>query len=433
MRMRKLNSLMLALVLLALALPAVAATPSEFYINLLRRGVADVEAGEFARATGPLRLAAFGLVDSIEHYQTAQVCLAVAWQKQEKTEAARDAARRVVSAQRVERRYIALSISPSIRSQFESIAPQLLTSEEFALLHSRLMAPPQSAATAAPAPQQPTIAVTAPRQTAAAIETKAPATASTGTRAQQAPPAAAPQSTVPAPQTAVPSTQSTATNTPNRPAIEQISEAAAGPASESLKPAPAKAPPAVASNPPAKGSVPPPAASTTSVPQGSAIEPEPSTTVPPQSQPTQTVSLPPAPAAPARTPAAAPAPAKAAPRGDVSAQLATAAVAVDKAQLPEAKRIYHEILKLPELSRDALVKVAEGLYRVRDFAGSLEAFTRLGALKRGEEPYRYYVAVVLYETGQYAKAKAELAAALPFIEVTDDVARYRAKIEGVAR
>ena len=78
----------------------------------------------------------------------------------------------------------------------------------------------------------------------------------------------------------------------------------------------------------------------------------------------------------------------------------------------------------------ALIRVAEGLYRSRDFAAALNAFARVGTLRRGEEPYRYYIAVAAYETGDYARAKKELAAALPYIEITPDVARYRTRIEG---
>jgi len=47
---------------------------------------------------------------------------------------------------------------------------------------------------------------------------------------------------------------------------------------------------------------------------------------------------------------------------------------------------------------------------------------------RGEEPYRYYLAVACYETGQYGAAKRELASVLPFIEVTPDVALYQSRI-----
>jgi hypothetical protein len=74
------------------------------------------------------------------------------------------------------------------------------------------------------------------------------------------------------------------------------------------------------------------------------------------------------------------------------------------------------------------MRAAEGLYRARDFAGVVRAFDRAGALRKGEEPYRFYLAVAYYETGRFAAAKKELDATLPYIEVTADVARYRDKI-----
>src|SRR5204862_71324 len=58
------------------------------------------------------------------------------------------------------------------------------------------------------------------------------------------------------------------------------------------------------------------------------------------------------------------------------------------------------------------------------------AFERAAGFRKGEEPYHSYLAVSLYETGRYNAAKRELAAALPYIEVTPDIARYRIKIEG---
>jgi hypothetical protein len=79
------------------------------------------------------------------------------------------------------------------------------------------------------------------------------------------------------------------------------------------------------------------------------------------------------------------------------------------------------------------LRVAEGLYRARDFAGALRAFAVLGTLRAGEEPYNYYVAVARYETRDYSGAKRALAAALPYIELTPDIARYRDKIEAAAR
>jgi uncharacterized membrane-anchored protein len=98
--------------------------------------------------------------------------------------------------------------------------------------------------------------------------------------------------------------------------------------------------------------------------------------------------------------------------------------------LSEARRIYRQLVSAPGLDHAFLIRVAEGLYRARDFSGALSAFNRVGTLRGGEEPYHYYIAVASYETGDFARAKKELAAALPYIEVTPDVARYRVKIEG---
>ena len=59
----------------------------------------------------------------------------------------------------------------------------------------------------------------------------------------------------------------------------------------------------------------------------------------------------------------------------------------------------------------------------------MQGFRKFGTFAKGEEDLRYYHAVALYETGEYVAAQKELACALPFIQVTDDVSRYRVKIE----
>jgi tetratricopeptide repeat protein len=97
-----------------------------------------------------------------------------------------------------------------------------------------------------------------------------------------------------------------------------------------------------------------------------------------------------------------------------------------------AGRIYHRVAVTPNASREILAAAASGLYRTGDYAGAAAAFKRLGTFARGEEDLRYYYAVSLYETGQYEQARKELACALPYIEVTDEVARYRTKIEQTA-
>jgi tetratricopeptide (TPR) repeat protein len=118
------------------------------------------------------------------------------------------------------------------------------------------------------------------------------------------------------------------------------------------------------------------------------------------------------------------------PAGNAETLLADAQHAIDTGDIDRARSIYNELSTAPSLSHDAALRVAEGLYRVRDFAGAAKTFARAGAIGRGEEGYHYYYAVALYETGRYANAKRELAAALPYVAVTPDVTRYRAKIEG---
>jgi tetratricopeptide (TPR) repeat protein len=95
----------------------------------------------------------------------------------------------------------------------------------------------------------------------------------------------------------------------------------------------------------------------------------------------------------------------------------------------EANAMYVRLLNTPNPSRDLVSSVAIGFYRTGDYNDALRAFERLGTFARGEEDLRYYKAVALYETGHYTEAKKELECALPFIEMTDDVNRYREKIE----
>jgi hypothetical protein len=98
-------------------------------------------------------------------------------------------------------------------------------------------------------------------------------------------------------------------------------------------------------------------------------------------------------------------------------------------QLDEANRIYDTLAQSPTSTREAVAAAAAGLYRTGGFAEAVRAFTRLGTFARGEDDLRYYYAVSLYETGRYADAKRELAAALPNLQRTEDVERYRVKIE----
>ncbi len=98
----------------------------------------------------------------------------------------------------------------------------------------------------------------------------------------------------------------------------------------------------------------------------------------------------------------------------------------------DANAIYVSIVNAEDAPRDIAAEAAVGLYRTGAFRNAATAFRRLGAFGRGEEDLRYYNAVSLYETGQYADASRELSCALPFIHVTEDVTRYQQKIERTA-
>lgn len=379
----------LVVLLAGMSTPAAAATPGEFYLSLLRRGVVSYDANRYPDAAKQLHIAAFGLVDAVEQYQLAQMYLALTHDKLGEMDRAREAARRVIVAERVERRYAAATVPAAVRSAFEVLAGKLLTPADLAMLRGGAIVPaPQTVtrpATVAPQtsvpPRTTTTTVpqpTTPSRTAAQTTVKPPA-----------PQPARPQVTTPAPQTTTPENTAPQTITP--------------PVSAPAKPKP---------EPPiAKPATKPP--STTTAPA----------TVTGGSQTSGRGG----PAEPARSATPAPRPLS---DTEVSARLAAAERALNGANLNEARRGYRELLAAPGLDHDSLVRIAEGLYRSRDFAAALSAFNRVGALRRGEEPYRYYVAVAAYETGDYARAKRELAGALPYIEITADVARYRTRIEG---
>jgi hypothetical protein len=376
----------LVVVLAVMAAPAAAATPGEFYLNLLRRGVTSYDANRYPDAAKQLHIAAFGLVDAVEQYQLAQMYLALTHDKLGEKDRAREAAHRVVVAERVERRYAAATVPAAVRSAFETLAGTLLTPADLAILRGGPIPVPQTVnRPAAAVPQTSVPPRTAPAVPQTTTRTAAPQT----TVKPPAPQPVRPQVTTPAPQTTTPENTAPQTITPPVPA----------PAKPKPEPAivkPATKPPATtAAQTPVTGG------SQTSG-RGGPVEP-------------------------ARP--AAPAP-RALSATEVSARLAAAERALNGANLNEARRGYRELLGAPGIDHGSLMRIAEGLYRARDFAAALNAFNRIGALRRGEEPYRYYVAVAAYETGDYARAKKELGAALPYIEITPDVARYRTRIEG---
>jgi thioredoxin-like negative regulator of GroEL len=102
-------------------------------------------------------------------------------------------------------------------------------------------------------------------------------------------------------------------------------------------------------------------------------------------------------------------------------------------ELREANDIYIGLVNREGVAREVMIEAAIGLYRTGAFRAAAEAFQKLAPFRRGEEDVRFYFAVVLYETGVFEAAHHELSCALLFIQVTDDVARYRQKIELMAQ
>jgi hypothetical protein len=134
---------------------------------------------------------------------------------------------------------------------------------------------------------------------------------------------------------------------------------------------------------------------------------------------------------PALEPLPAPAPTVAPPTPPllIDPTLDQAASLTANGQPDQARRVYLALLNQTNVSRHTIAEAARGLYRIGAFADAVEAFRNLGTFIRGEEDLRYYNAVALFETGHYDDAKKELACALPYIQVTSDVARYRDKIQ----
>lgn len=248
-----------------------AAQNDEFYDSAFRAGVASFEAGKFDEALTRLRVAAFGFVEDISRYETTQAYIALSAQRLGRTDEATTALRRIVAAERVERRFATIPVSQSVREAVSEASKTLLT--------------PQLAAYLLNPPPQPQIAAPTP--------------------------------------------------------------------------------------------TPPPTSATI----------------------------------------------------DSAAMLDGANKALDANDLAAARAGFAKVAALPELPHATLLKAAEGLTRSRDFHPAVSAFERAGTFAAGEETYRYFYAVALYESGRYRDAKRELAAALPAIKQTADVKRYKSKIE----
>jgi hypothetical protein len=170
------NALLRPLVALLSLVTVAPVFAQNFYESRFDSGVIDFNRGSYARAVDELRVAAFGRVDDIPAYITAEVYLAVANDRIEHTDDARLAALKVLQAERIMPSYAALRLPPDVRTSFEQILPSLLTRDQlsnvpaFARLASQAPAVQSGApratrqSTTVPTPtKRPNVAVTAPK------------------------------------------------------------------------------------------------------------------------------------------------------------------------------------------------------------------------------------------------------------------------------
>jgi tetratricopeptide (TPR) repeat protein len=170
------NALLRPLVALLSLLSAVPVLAQSFYESRFQAGVIDFNRGAYARAADELRVAAFGRVDDIPSYITAEVYLAVANDRLEHAEDARGAAMKVLQAERITPSYAALKLPADVRASFEQLLTALLTRDQLANVpvFARLASQAPAVQSGAPRPtrqtavvptptKQPNVAVTAPK------------------------------------------------------------------------------------------------------------------------------------------------------------------------------------------------------------------------------------------------------------------------------
>lgn len=170
------NALLRPLAALLSLLTTVPVLAQNFYEARFQAGVSDFNRGVYARAADELRVAAFGRVDDIPSYITAEVYLAVANDRLEHAEDARASAVKVLQAERITPSYANLNLPADVRASFEQLLPAVLTHDQLAGVpaFARLASLAPAAQTGAPRAsrhtsvvptptKQPNVAVTAPR------------------------------------------------------------------------------------------------------------------------------------------------------------------------------------------------------------------------------------------------------------------------------
>jgi hypothetical protein len=106
----------------------------EFYEALYARGMVHFRASEYQAAFDDLHLAAFGLVDQLDRFETAEAYAAVAANRLGNEALTRGALVGIAKADGIQPHFRSIAIPDALRAELERAAALLLTSEERAAL-----------------------------------------------------------------------------------------------------------------------------------------------------------------------------------------------------------------------------------------------------------------------------------------------------------
>jgi tetratricopeptide (TPR) repeat protein len=394
------------LVVAGLCLNAEAATPEAS----LELGLRAFRAGDYASASTDLTAAAAvpeaelqtyvstGQLDRLQSFETALVYLALAQFRLGGEDDSRQSILRLLEAERLAPVYTHLALGPEA-AEFEMLVRALVPDASLPPNGQTVVSDPTLPLPAVKPIATPT-EVTVPH-----IEIEQPVEVAVQPEPEVVAPAAAPQTAT------TPSTASTPAPELSPERSEEIAQAMSPePVLPAVRPAPVR-------------STPDPQPTQT-MPDVDLSEVVVQPRTPERLTPDSSATTEPLPSLPAR-PAAVPV--DSAQVRQALNSLRQAEAFADQGELRAANEIYMRLAATEP--REIVAAAAVGLYRTGAYREAVQGFRRLGALGRGEEDLHYYFAVSLYESGEYETARHELMCALPYIELTSEVARYRIKIE----
>jgi hypothetical protein len=452
-----------------LVFAAIPVFAQSFYEARFQSGVTDFNRGAFARAVDELRVAAFGRVDDIPGYETAEIYLALANDKLDRVEDARLATMKVVQAEQINPAYNKLPLPADVRTNFERLLPALLTREQlvnvpaFSRFASQAPSVPPGTplSSRGPAPTVPTptkkpnVAVTVKKNEDTVDQKPQPALdygrlalerVAAGDEAgarRYADLAFAADETNPNAHTALAQigrNHSTWNEIAGHYAVVRTRRRLTDDESAAYIIALVKIGRVSDANG-VRNSLPASAVARQDVRDALSIEPKPVPRPVPQQVP-QPAPQPvaPAPVQRAQTPAPAPSPpapvpAQVAPTPvpesatpSVTDQIAAAERMVATGNIVGARSELRRIALIPTLQRSERQALARALSQTALYAESSAQYRKTYPLKSGEESHMFYEAVNRYELGDYSLARQLITRAMPALPQTPAILAYRDRI-----